>query len=144
MPRRPRRIGILGHSGRPGVRRAAAALIAQLGRLKLKAMVDSRLAAELDIAGEPLRRLARASDVLVTLGGDGTVLAGARAAAGTPCVLLPVNLGGLGFLTIAENRELNRALTAVLAGRWPVVERRLVSAWVVRRGRRLAGGVAMN
>ena len=144
MARRPRRIGILGHTGRAGVQRVAARLIAQLARRKLRPVVDSRLAAELGVPGEPLRRLTRLCDILVTLGGDGTVLAGARAAAGTRCVLLPVNMGGLGFLTVAESRELSRALDAALEGRWPVVERRMVSAWVQRRGRVIVRGVALN
>jgi NAD+ kinase len=144
VARRQRRIGILGHADRPGVRRAAAGLLAQLGRRHLSTGVDARLAAELGVPGEPLRRLARSCDVLVTLGGDGTVLAGARAAAGTRCVLLPVNMGGLGFLTIAERPELGRAIAAALDGRWPVVERRMVSAIVRRRGRTLLRGVALN
>lgn len=144
MARRPRRIGILGHAGRAGVRRVAARLHAQLQRAGHRPMVDARLAAELDLPGEPLNRLARTCEILVTLGGDGTVLAGARAAAGTRCVLLPVNLGGLGFLTIAESGELSTALKAAMAGRWPVVQRRMVSAIVRRRGRTLLRGVALN
>jgi NAD+ kinase len=144
VARRPRRIGILGHADRAGVRRAAARLLVTLKRAGIATAVDARLAAELEVPGEPLRRMVRACDILITLGGDGTVLAGARAAAGTRCVLLPVNLGGLGFLTIAESRELAPALRAALAGRWPVVERRMVSAIVRRRGRTLLRGVALN
>ncbi len=126
------------------MRRAATRLLAQLRRRGVRATVDARLAAELGITGEPLRRMVRSCDVLVTLGGDGTVLAAARAAVRTRCVLLPVNMGGLGFLTIAESRELSVALRAALAGRWPTVERRLVSALVRRRGRTVLRGVALN
>jgi len=144
VARAPRRIGILGHADRPAVRRTAMRLIAQLKRRRLKYAIDARLAGELDVPGVPLARLARQSDVLITLGGDGTVLMGARAAAGTRCVLLPVNLGGLGFLTVAETPELGRALDQVLRGRWPIAERRLVSAIVRRRGRTRARGVALN
>jgi len=118
--------------------------MAQLKRRGLSPIVDARLATELKISGEPLRKLVRTCDVLVTLGGDGTVLAGARAAAGTRCVLLPVNMGGLGFLTVAESPELSSALRGALDGRWPVVERRMVSALVRRRGRTLLRGVALN
>jgi NAD+ kinase len=59
-------------------------------------------------------------------------------------VLLPVNLGGLGFLTVAESRELDLAVRHSLAGTWPVVRRRLLSALVRRRGRTLKRAVAMN
>ena len=144
MAPRPRRIGILGHSDRVGVRRAAAKLIAQLTRAGHKTVVDERLGKQLEIPGVPLARLARACDILITLGGDGTVLTGARAAAGTRCVMLPVNLGGLGFLTIAENRELSTAVRQALSGAWPIAERRMVSAIVRRRGRTVLRGVALN
>lgn len=142
--RRVRRIGILGHAGRPAVRRAAAALRTRLTRSGYAVRLDARLAGELKTSGEPLRRLARWCDVLVTLGGDGTVLTGARAAAGAPCVLLPINLGGLGFLTTAENKDLAEALRHALAGRWPIERRRMVSALVRRRGRTVVRGLAMN
>jgi NAD+ kinase len=144
VARRVRRIGILGHPGRAGVRRVAARLLTQLKRRRLTPIVDARLGSELGLEGLPLRRLARSCDVLVTLGGDGTVLAGARAAAGTRCILLPVNLGGLGFLTVAESREISRAIKFALDGRWPVIERRMVSALVRRRGRTILRGVALN
>ncbi len=142
--RRARRIGILGHAGRPAVRRVAASLLHRLRRAGHATRVDARLAVELDEPGLALPALARWSDLLVTLGGDGTVLTGARAAAGATCVLLPINLGGLGFLTAAESGDLGIALRQALAGRWPIERRRMVSALLRRRGRTLKRGVAMN
>ncbi len=139
-----RRVGILGHSGRPGVRRAAQRLCALLGRRGMSVRLDGRLAAECALDGLPLPKLVRWCDVLVTLGGDGTALTGARALAGTRAVLLPVNLGGLGFLTVAEAAQLSLAVRAAFAGRWPVAERRLLGTLVRRRGRTLHRGVALN
>jgi NAD+ kinase len=81
---------------------------------------------------------------MVSLGGDGTALRAARAMAGRTGALLGVNLGGLGFLTVAEEHELDHALSETLAGRWPVARRRLVGAVVRRRGRVVARGRAMN
>jgi NAD+ kinase len=142
--RRVRRIGILGHARRPAVRRVARDLQRRLTRAGYESRLDAGLAGELGVAGEPLRLLARWCDVLVTLGGDGTVLTGARAAAGTSAILLPINLGGLGFLTAAESTDLAAALRHALAGRWPVERRRMLSALVRRRGRTAVRGVAMN
>jgi NAD+ kinase len=145
MSRRLRRVGILGHTGRPGVRRAAADLTRRLGRRGLSVRCDARLAAEMDRPdGLPLRALARWCQMLVTLGGDGTMVAGARALAGTNATLLPINLGGLGFLTVAESRDLARAVDRALSGAWPVARRRLVSALVRRRGRTVTRGIALN
>jgi NAD+ kinase len=138
------RVGILGHTGRPGVRRTALALARRLQRQGRMVRLDARLGAHTGKPGVPLPALARWCQVLVTLGGDGTAITGARALAGARGVLLPVNLGGLGFLTVAESRELDLAVRKSLAGAWPVVRRRLLSALVRRRGRTLKRAVAMN
>ena len=140
----PRRVGILGHVCRLEVRRVAARLAAGLQRQGRDVRLDELLAAEMGRAGVPLGELARWCQLLITLGGDGTVLAGARALAGRSGAMLSVNLGGLGFLAAAESRELVPALRATLAERWPLVRRRLVGAAVHRRGRPLHRGLAMN
>jgi NAD+ kinase len=140
----PRRIAILGHVARPQVRRAVTRLRATLARQGREVRLDEMLAAEMDLPGYPLDELARWCQLLVTLGGDGTVLAGGRALAGRSGTLLSVNMGGLGFLAAAEAPELDRALRAACQGEWPVSRRRLVGAAVHRGGRRVRRGIALN
>ena len=139
-----RRVGILGHASRPGVRRAAKRVHDWLTRRRLAVRVDARLASDTDLPSLPLPELSRWCDLLVTLGGDGTALIGARALAGRRATLLPVNLGGLGFLTVAETRDITAALRHALAGDWPVVTRRLLSSLVRRRNRTVHRGIALN
>ncbi len=70
-------------------------------------------------------------DLLIVLGGDGTLLAAGRAVrAGVP--ILGVNLGRLGFLTEIGRAELYPSLVEVLAGRFQVEERSLLEIKVVR------------
>ena len=144
MSSRARRVGILGHTRRPGVRRAATRLAAALARRGCTMRLVDDLAREMDRPGHSIASVARWCDVLIALGGDGTALRGARALAGRRGALLPINLGGLGFLTVAEERESIPALGSALAGRWPVVRRRLVAAAVRRQGRVIHRGRAMN
>lgn len=144
MNGRLRRVGILGHTGRPVVRRTALALARRLAGQGRTVRLDARLGAQAGRDGVALPALARWCQVLVTLGGDGTAITGARALAGTRGVLLPVNFGGLGFLTVAESRELDLAVKRTLAREWPIARRRILSALVRRRGRTLKRGVAMN
>jgi len=139
-----RRVAILGHVRRPGVRRAAARLRLRLARRGCTVEIERTLAGEMGVPGEDLARLARRCQILIALGGDGTALTGARALAGRSGTLLPVNLGGLGFLTVAESRDLDAAVDAALAGEWPRVRRRLLSATVTRGGRTLRRSLAMN
>lgn len=144
MSARVRRVAVLGHVGRASVRRAAAGLRRTLRRRGIEVAFEDRLAHQLGAPGQPLDELARWCDLLVTLGGDGTVLAGGVAMAGHKGRLLAVNFGGLGFLAAAEQDELGDALDAALAGRWPVHLRRLLRAEVRRGGRPAGGGLAMN
>jgi NAD+ kinase len=144
MTRKGRRVAILGHTGRPGVRKAAARLASRLARRDHESKLERSLAVEMDREGHELAALSRWADLLVSLGGDGTALRGARAMAGKPGALLAVNLGGLGFLTAAEDSEIDFAVDAALAGEWPAPKRRLVDAEVRRAGARVHQAVAMN
>jgi NAD+ kinase len=141
---RPRRIGLLGHTGRAGVRREAERLRLKLARRGAEVRLEATLAAEMGVPGAPLDQIARWCQVLVSLGGDGTALTAARALAGHRGTLLPINLGGLGFLTSAEASEADGAIQAALAGEWPVAQRRTVRAVVSRRGWIVRRGIAMN
>src|SRR3954466_47235 len=55
-------------------------------------------------------------DLIVTVGGDGTFLRGARVATPTGAVVLGIDVGRVGFLTEVGSAEINEALDAVLAG----------------------------
>jgi NAD+ kinase len=89
---------------------------------------------------------ARSCDLLITLGGDGTILAGARIVAGTTIPLLPVNLGGLGFLASYEGKDLETAVAAALRGELAVEKRSLLWARLLPHGGRRpqALGTALN
>ena len=55
-------------------------------------------------------------DTLFTFGGDGTLLRGARLLAGRPIPILGVNLGRVGFLTVATRADYQEAIGSFLAG----------------------------
>jgi NAD+ kinase len=75
-------------------------------------------------------------DALLTFGGDGTLLRGARLLGGRETPILGVNFGRLGFLTSATRDGLDEALDCLVAGRY-VTERRQVLQAAIRDG----GGV---
>jgi NAD+ kinase len=83
-------------------------------------------------------------DLIVVLGGDGTLLSMARAVGDLGIPLLGVNLGDLGFLTATTLEEMLPALDATVSGRMVIEERMMLGARVVR-GRDATGEyVALN
>jgi NAD+ kinase len=69
-------------------------------------------------------------DLMVTLGGDGTLLRGARMVAGTTTPVLGVNLGQLGFLTAVPDQGMEKAVERVFAGDFDVDRRFMLEASV--------------
>ncbi len=84
-------------------------------------------------------------DALLTFGGDGTLLRGARLLGGRETPILGVNLGRVGFLTTATRDTLDPALDALVAGRY-ITERRqaLAAAILDPEGRPRASQMAVN
>jgi NAD+ kinase len=83
-------------------------------------------------------------DVILVLGGDGTLLHAARlvGAAGIP--ILGVNLGSLGFLTEVKLDEMYSALESLLSGQYQLEERVLLNVEVIRKGKNAAQYLALN
>lgn len=93
----------------------------------------------------PTARSLRDADLAIALGGDGTMLHVAREVAPRGIPLLGVNVGTLGFLSAAEAGDLKRCVSSVLSGRFAVEERSMLSAEVLRGGRRIYGpDLALN
>lgn len=88
--------------------------------------------------------LARSSDPIVTLGGDGTLLGIGRYVEGRSPVMIGVNFGALGFLTEIAPSELLSTLINVLAGRGEYGERAMLRAEVVRDGTKIFCSQAVN
>jgi len=109
-------------------------------------VLDEESAAYLDgapgVAREALPE--RRPELVVVLGGDGTLLAAARAFARTDTPLLSVNLGSLGFLTEVPLSDLYKTLEAWCDGMGVIEERSLMRAQMVREGAQVQQWDALN
>ena len=83
-------------------------------------------------------------DLVVVLGGDGTLLSAARAIGRRETPLFPINLGGLGFLTAITIEEVFPELERAFRGEHRIAKRKLLSTEVVREGMVVAGYDALN
>jgi len=131
-------VGLIGHSEKVvfnGAIGAAARFIRASGRQVFSDPETARPARlKAKLCDGPLA-LARAVDLLIVFGGDGTMLRTARAIAGSRTPMLGINIGGLGFLTAVSSSGLPRALKHVWAGEFKFERRALIEATVRCEGR---------
>ena len=96
------------------------------------------------IAGLPRETVPDTCDMLIVLGGDGTLLSAARAMGRREIPLFPVNLGGLGFLTAITVEEVFPELERALRGEHRIAKRKLMTTEVMREGEIVASFDALN
>jgi NAD+ kinase len=92
----------------------------------------------------PRERVPEGADLVIVLGGDGTLLAAARAIGGREIPLLPVNLGGLGFLTAITVEELFPELERAFRNEHRIAKRRFLDCRIVRGEHGVAEYRALN
>lgn len=92
----------------------------------------------------PENSLADAIDLLVVLGGDGTMLRAAQLVADRGRPVLGVNLGQLGFLTGFAPAEARTAITAAIRGELPIAERMRLAVTFRRAGAPVMTRIALN
>ena len=129
-------IGIISRPRRENLSAVVPKLFRWLEALGLRVFYDEETASALPDGSKALPRdqVAAQSEILLVLGGDGTLLAAARFAAPRGIPILPVNMGSLGFLTSFTVEELYPALEDTLAGRSSVSERVMIQVELLRAG----------
>ena len=130
------RFGIAGNLQKQGLAEVVSVLMERFDKEGVEYVIERALASHLKRKGKlrSLRRgslvaernLARSCDMLISLGGDGTILHMARLVAplGTP--ILGINLGKLGFLAEVSLDDVNACLSEILNGEYLVVERMML------------------
>jgi NAD+ kinase len=95
-------------------------------------------------SGLPREEVPEGCDLVIVLGGDGTLLAAARAIGRRETPLFPVNVGSLGFLTAITIDELYPELERAFRGEHRIAKRKLLATEVVRDGKVVAAYEALN
>ncbi|MFZ0820415.1 MAG: NAD(+)/NADH kinase [Candidatus Acidiferrales bacterium] len=139
-------VGIVSRPRQAEIASVAPKLIEWLEARGLAVLYDRETGSCLANAGRERSReeLAGAVDLLIVLGGDGTLLSAARSLGNHPVPILPVNLGGLGFLTSVTLPDLYPILEEVLAGHSRVSERTLLDTQVLREDKVVGRHLALN
>ncbi|HEX2316879.1 MAG TPA: NAD kinase [Thermomonospora sp.] len=143
-----RSVLVVAHTGRPEAVRSAELVIERLSKAGIAVRVLDEEARDLRCAGVDVLPASAAAaedaELVMVLGGDGTILRAADLSrmSGTP--LLGVNLGHVGFLAEAEREDLTATVERVVERRYDVEERMTIDVTVRRNGTVAATTWALN
>ncbi|GAB3667547.1 NAD kinase [Actinocorallia lasiicapitis] len=133
-----RSVLIMAHTGREGAVRSAKLVIKRLEAAGIGVRVLEDEAADIDCRGVeayPAKpSAAEGAEMVIVLGGDGTLLRAAELTRGIGTPLLGVNLGHVGFLAEAERADLGVMTDRVVSGDYEVEERMAIDVTVRRNG----------
>lgn len=139
-------VAIISKPAKEEIRRIAPELVARLTQRGYRVMVDPETAVYLDghKAVERADFAALSPAFVIVLGGDGTLLAAARAVARVDVPILGVNLGSLGFLTEVRLDELYATLDALESGTTVRDPRSMLACQLMRNQKIMGEYVALN
>ncbi|AZM45301.1 NAD kinase [Streptomyces sp. WAC 06738] len=144
-----RTVFLLAHTGRPAAIRSAELVVRGLLRCGVGVRVLAGEAADLPLP--PEAELVEAGpgvmddcELLIVLGGDGTLLRGAAFARKSGVPMLGVNLGRVGFLAEAERDDLDKVVDRVVTREYEVEERMTLDVLVRNEGRTVHADWALN
>jgi NAD+ kinase len=150
LPDGVRRILLLAHTGRGGAITVAKQVIGALRSHGVVVRVLAEEAADLQVdAAEGIELVAEEGavsgcELVVVLGGDGTILRAAELTHGTPTPLLGVNLGHVGFLAEAESEDIDSTIDAIVARRYTSEDRLTIDVAVFQGKELVASTWALN
>ena len=128
-----RHIGIIANNTKPGARELILSLMSEFARHPVQLHLDYRASELVGVESsltEP--ELAEVCEMLLVLGGDGTILQVLHALGEQLRPLFGVNLGTLGFLTTIAAAEHSRAVQAIVERTYTLSERTLLKVEIIR------------
>ncbi|WP_445035646.1 NAD(+)/NADH kinase, partial [Streptomyces hayashii] len=137
---RARTVFLLAHTGRPAAIRSAELVVKGLLREGIGVRVleyeasDLHVPDDVELVAEATPQCLEGCELLIVLGGDGTLLRGAEFARASGVPMLGVNLGSVGFLAEAERDDLDKVVDRVVTRAYEVEERMTVDVVVHRNG----------
>src|SRR5205823_14286619 len=127
----PKTIGLIAHPGKPGVGDLVNSLAAEFARFSMSILLEKETAAVSGQRSEmTIAQLGGKADLLVVVGGDGTILnvTGQLGEASPP--IFGINVGSLGFLTCASSPAFREAVECIANGKMTFTNRALLEVIV--------------
>jgi NAD+ kinase len=136
---RPKTIGLIAHTGKARSAELVRGVCEELERAELRVLVETATAQLIGATSDySVRDLADEADLLVVLGGDGTILNTVRQLGDVMKPVFGINVGTLGFLTCAPATEYVEAVRCIVAGEMTFSDRSLLEVTINEQGRQRA------
>lgn len=139
-----KKIGIICKPGRKEPQEILKELLPLLRQKGCETFVDADAAAALSISGFSRDEIASFVDLVLVLGGDGTMLNVSRLVAEKGIPILGINLGSLGFITEVNRDEIFNAVDKMLNDGFEIEERLMLSAAIHRNGKKITEYIVLN
>ena len=139
-----KKIGIVSKAGRSEPIEILKDFLPWLNNRGLEVFLDTETASLLKMRGYPRSEMPSLVDMIVVLGGDGTMLNVARLVCERGVPILGVNLGGLGFITEVQKEEVCNAMDKTLSGEYSIEDRMMLTAHIHRHGEKIAEYTVLN
>jgi NAD+ kinase len=137
-------IGIISKPGKPEPPEILRELVPWLEKRGVTVLIDRDSAGAIGRDGCQRSEIPDLVEVLIVLGGDGSMLSAARLVAEKGIPILGVNLGGLGFITEVKRTEIYTAMEKIIQGECSIEERMMLQANIIRHGEKIAAYTALN
>src|SRR5216110_2165504 len=142
---RTKTIGLIAHTEKAGVAKLARDVIGEFKERSLEVIVENETAKiAKQKAGGSIVQIAQRSDLIVVLGGDGTILNVVAMAGKNLKPIFGINVGSLGFLTCVNSSAYREAVDAIVSGRISYSKRALLSVELRTNKRVLSTVHALN
>ena len=142
---RTKTIGLIAHTEKAGVAKLARDVIGEFKERSLEVIVENDTAKiAKQKAGGSIVQIAQRSDLIVVLGGDGTILNVVAMAVKNLKPIFGINVGSLGFLTCVNSSAYREAVDAIVSGRISYSKRALLSVELRTNKRVLSTVHALN
>src|SRR4029078_3514084 len=142
---RPTKIGLIAHTGKPGVSELVRNLCSEFARVDLPVLLEAKTA---EVAGmkskHTLNALGNATDLLVVLGGDGTILSVVGELNEEIKPVFGINVGSLGFLTCLSSSAFAEAVECIANGRMFFSKRTLLKVDIQGEGKLATSLTGLN
>ena len=136
--------GIVARADKPEAAALTRSLMEALGTRGVEVLLEARTAEAVGARGVDEQQLGAACDLLIVLGGDGTIQRALHRVRGEVPPIFGINVGSLGFLTGVHGEEWPKAVESIAAGDFRLSARTMLRVELVRGGATVEALTGLN